>query len=153
MPCCQPYENRNHQRAAMVGQLRAAYGKHVGDPAWTGFIKRMEALSPEFAAMWATHDVAQPTAHDKVFRHPLFARLAMTATSFALHTAPGCRMNVYTPSDQATAAAMAYLVSGEAPQTHFPCWEAHRERARQYRLEHEAHRERDLATSKPEHTA
>ena len=44
--------------AAMVAQLRAAYGHHVGDPAWTGFIRRMEAASPEFAAMWATQDVA-----------------------------------------------------------------------------------------------
>jgi len=54
-------ENRADQRAAMVAQLRAAYGHHVGDPAWTGFIRRMEALSPEFAAMWATQDVAHPT--------------------------------------------------------------------------------------------
>jgi hypothetical protein len=34
----------------------------VGDPAWTGFIRRMEAASPEFAAMWATQDVAQPAS-------------------------------------------------------------------------------------------
>jgi hypothetical protein len=41
-----------------------------GDPAWTGFIRRMEAASPGFAAMWATQDVAQPASHAKVFRHP-----------------------------------------------------------------------------------
>ena len=56
--CCSAIENRADQRAAMVAQLRAAYGHHVGDPAWTGFIRRMEAASPEFAAMWATQDVA-----------------------------------------------------------------------------------------------
>jgi transcriptional regulator with XRE-family HTH domain len=79
--CCSAIENRADQRAAMVAQLRAAYGHHVGDPAWTGFIRRMGAASPEFAAMWATQDVAQPAYHAKVFRHPLYPRLEMTSTS------------------------------------------------------------------------
>jgi MmyB-like transcription regulator ligand binding domain len=73
----------------MVAQLRAAYGRHVGDPAWSGFIRRMEAASPEFAAMWATQDVAQPAYLAKVFRHPPYPRLEMTTTSFAVQTAPG----------------------------------------------------------------
>jgi len=58
--CCSVLGNRDEQRAAMVAQLRGAYGHHVGDPAWTGFIRRMEAASPEFAARWAAQDVAQP---------------------------------------------------------------------------------------------
>ena len=70
--CCSVIENRAEQRAAMVAQLRAGYGHHIGDPAWTGFIRRMEAASPEFATMWATQDVAQPASHAKVFRHPLY---------------------------------------------------------------------------------
>ena len=100
--CCSAIENRTDQRAAMVAQLRAAYGHHVGDPAWTSFIRRMEAASPEFAAMWATQDVAQPAYHAKVFRHPLYPRLEMTSTSFAVQTAPGTRMVVYTPDNDAT---------------------------------------------------
>jgi len=75
-----------------VAQLRAAYGRHVGDLAWTGFIRRMEAASPEFAAMWATQGVAQPASHAKVFRHPLFPRLAMTSTSLAVQAASGTRL-------------------------------------------------------------
>ena len=58
--CCSAIENRSDQRAALVAQFRAAYGHHVGDPAWTSFIRRLEAASPEFAAMWATQDVAIP---------------------------------------------------------------------------------------------
>ena len=84
----------------MVAQLRAAYGHHIGDPAWTGFIRRMEAASPEFAAMWATQDVAHPHYHAKVFRHPLYPRLEMTSTSFAVQSAPGTRMVVYTPDNE-----------------------------------------------------
>jgi len=128
-PCCSALANPDDQQAAMVAQLRAAYGRHVGDPAWTGFIRRLEAASPEFAAMWATQDVAQPTSYAKVFRHPLYPRLAMTSTSFAVQAAPGTRMVVYTPSDTATREAMGRLVAAGSPQPRFPCWEAHQARA------------------------
>jgi transcriptional regulator with XRE-family HTH domain len=129
--CCSVVQNREDQRAAMVAQLRAAYGHHVGDPAWTGFIRRMEAASPEFAAMWATQDVAQPAYYTKVFRHPLYPRLEMTSTSFAVQTAPGTRMVVYTPDNEATRAAMEQLVVDPDPALHhFPCWPAHQARAR-----------------------
>ena len=123
-------ENRDEQRAAMVAQLRAAYGHHVGDPAWTGFIRRMEAASPEFAAMWATQDVAHPRYHTKVFRHPLYPRLDMTSTSFAVQSAPGTRMVVYTPDNEATRAAMERLVA-DPVEHHFPCWPGHQARARE----------------------
>ena len=112
-----------------VAQLRAAYGHHVGDPAWTGFIRRMEAASPEFAAMWATQDVAHPHYYAKVFRHPLYPRLEMTSASFAVQTAPGTRMVVYTPDNDVTRAAMERLVSDPA-RHQFPCWPAHQARDR-----------------------
>ncbi len=128
--CCSAIENHADQRASLVAQLRAAYGRHVGDPAWTGFIRRMEAASPEFAAMWATQDVAQPASHAKVFRHPLFPRLAMTSTSLAVQAAPGTRLVVYAPSDDATRRAMEQLVEAGSPQPRFPCWPAHQARAR-----------------------
>ena len=123
--CCSAIDNQGDQRAALVAQLRAAYGHHVGDPAWTGFIRRMEAASPEFAAMWATQDVAQPASHAKVFRHPLHPRLEMTSTSFAVQAAPGIRMVVYTPMNDGTRAAMTQLVSIDPATHHFPCRPAH----------------------------
>jgi transcriptional regulator with XRE-family HTH domain len=129
--CCSVVQNANDQRAAVVAQLRAAYGHHVGDPAWTGFIRRLEAASPEFAAMWATQDVAQPAYRAKVFRHPLHPRLEMTSTSFAVQTAPGTRMVVYTPDNEATRAAMERLVADPDPaRHHFGCWPAHQARTR-----------------------
>jgi len=127
--CCSSVENRADQRGALVAQLRAAYGRHVGDPAWTGFIWRMEAASPEFAAMWATQDVAHPHYYAKVFRHPLYPRLEMTSASFAVQTAPGTRMVVYTPDNDVTRAAMERLVSDPA-RHQFPCWPAHQARDR-----------------------
>ncbi len=128
--CCSAIENRSGQRAALVAQLRAAYGHHVGDPAWTSFIRRLEAASPEFAAMWATQDVAHPAHYAKVFRHPLYPRLEMTSTSFAVQAAPGTRMVVYTPVNGATRAAMERLVAADPSEHYFPCWPAHVARAR-----------------------
>jgi transcriptional regulator with XRE-family HTH domain len=128
--CCNVLENRKDQQAALVAQLRAAYGHHVGDQAWTAFIRRLEAASPEFAAMWATQDVAHPHYHRKVFRHPLYPRLEMTSTSFAVQAAPGTRMVVYTPDNEATRAAMERLVA-DPDEHHFPCWPVHQARVRE----------------------
>jgi hypothetical protein len=66
----------------------------------------------------------------KVFRHPLYPRLEMTSTSFAVQAAPGIRMVVYTPADDGTRAAMEQLVSIDPARHHFPCRPAHQARAR-----------------------
>jgi hypothetical protein len=131
--CCSAYENSGGTRAALVAQLRAAYGRHVGDPAWTGFIKKMEAASPEFARMWATQDVAQPASVTKVFRHPFYPRLPMTSTSMALQGCVGTRLVVYTPVDAQTRRAMEHIVA-EGSGAHFPCWGTHQARERELAL-------------------
>src|ERR1700760_4152745 len=73
------------------------------------------------SAMWATQDVAQPAYHAKVFRHPLYPRLEMTSTSFAVQSAPGTRMVVCTPDNAAVRTAMERLLGGPGPQR-FPPW-------------------------------
>jgi transcriptional regulator with XRE-family HTH domain len=134
LPCCSAYENSAGTRAALVAQLRAAYGRHVGDPAWTGFIKKMEAASPEFTQMWATQDVARHGSVTKVFRHPFYPRLPMTSTSMALQGCVGSRLVVYTPENAETRRAMDHIVA-EGMDAHFPCWEAHTARLRELALQ------------------
>ena len=124
-PCCSPLQDHQRHCLALVGQLRAAYGRHVGDPAWTHFIRRLEALSPEFTAAWAAHDVAQPAKHTKRFRHPTFGHLTTTSTSFAVTAVPGARLVVYTPDDEHSEKALARLAKGEELDTRFPCWNSH----------------------------
>jgi transcriptional regulator with XRE-family HTH domain len=124
-PCCSPVDNKELHCDAMVAQLRAAYGRHVGDPAWTHFIRRLEAESPPFARAWAAHDVAQPVSVMKVFRHPSAGLITTTSTSFAVQAVPGARMVVYTPGDQASSQALARLAAGENADARFPCWPAH----------------------------
>jgi transcriptional regulator with XRE-family HTH domain len=124
--CCSPLEDQGGHCLALVGQLRAAYGRHLGDPAWTHFIRRLEAVSPAFAEAWASHDVAQPTSHTKRFRHPTAGRVTTTSTSFAVTAVPGARLVVYTPDDEPSAQALARLAAGEELDARFPCWNSHR---------------------------
>jgi transcriptional regulator with XRE-family HTH domain len=123
--CCTPVENQEEHCDAMVAQLRAGYAKHIGDPAWTHFIRRLEARSPDFARAWAAHDVAQPTSFVKSFRHPGVGRITATSTSFAVNAVPGTRMTVYTPADASSEAALARLAAGEGVDARFPCWPHH----------------------------
>jgi hypothetical protein len=127
--CCHPYVNRAEQVARLVAQLRGAYGRHVGEPAWTGFVRRLAAVSPEFAQLWDEHDVASQTSYLKIFRHPAYQRLVMTTTSLAVQAVPGTRMVVYRPADEITRQAISELLAGQGVNEHFPCWEFHRQRA------------------------
>jgi transcriptional regulator with XRE-family HTH domain len=120
--CCHPFLNRAGQLGRMVAQLRAAYGRHVGEPAWTGFVRRLQAASPDFGRLWAEHEVANPATYLKLFRHPVYDRLAMTTNSLAVMAVPGTRMVVYTPADEATRQAVACLIAGEGAGARFPCW-------------------------------
>jgi transcriptional regulator with XRE-family HTH domain len=123
--CCNPISEQDKYSASLVAQLRAAYGKHVGDPAWTHFIRRLEALSPTFAAIWAAQDVATPASHTKHWRHPTLGLLTTKSTGFAVTAVPGARMVIYTPDDAQTEAAIARLAAGDELTARFPCCEEH----------------------------
>jgi len=128
--CCHPYVNRDSQLSTLVAQLRGAYGRHVGEPAWTGFVRRLQARSSHFARLWAEHDVASPATYLKIFRHPAHERLAMTTTSLAVLAVPCTRVVVYTPADEVTRRAVDGLLRGEGTDARFPCWDSHqRQRA------------------------
>jgi transcriptional regulator with XRE-family HTH domain len=123
--CCHPVENRDQQIAAMVGQLRNAYGRHVGDPDWSHFIKRMTAVSDLFSAAWNSHDVSQPAHFLKVFRHPALGRITASSTSFEVRAVPGARMVVYTAADNESKQALLRLAAGKDLDAHFACWPVH----------------------------
>ena len=125
-PCCNPVGSAGTVCTCMIGQLRAAYGRHVGDPAWTHFIRDLEAASPAFATTWAGHDVAPPMIRVTSLRHPGVGTVRVTTTSFAVSVFPDARMMVCTPADQASRIALDKLAAGLGTDTHFPCWPAHK---------------------------
>ena len=122
----QPAAGPRQYCLALVGQLRAAYGRHVGDPAWTHFIRRLEAVSPAFAQAWAAHEVAQPTSSHQALPPPhAWATITATSTSFAVNAVPGARMVVYTPDDEPSEKALARLAAERGADARFPCWTTH----------------------------
>jgi transcriptional regulator with XRE-family HTH domain len=116
--CCASVVKRELELRSMVATFRAAYGRHLREPAWTAFVDRLSAASGEFAAMWARHDVGEPVRREKVFRHHRFDHeLRVTATSLAVSATPETRLVVYTPVrevDRAALAALAVLPPGVA---------------------------------------
>jgi hypothetical protein len=123
--CCAPVADQDAYCTSMVGTLRAAYARHISDPAWTQFIRRLEAESPKFAAAWAEHDVTQPSSHSKALRHPAVGEFTTTTTSFAVQAVPGARMTVYTPADEPSKHAIGRLAAGDEADVRYPCWANH----------------------------
>ncbi|GAA1884444.1 helix-turn-helix transcriptional regulator [Asanoa iriomotensis] len=56
--------------AASVADLRAAYARYPGDPGIEALVTELLGLSPRFARMWRTHDVAVRRGVRKRVDHP-----------------------------------------------------------------------------------
>jgi transcriptional regulator with XRE-family HTH domain len=98
--CCSALTNQTVERPRLVATFRAAFGRHLGEPQWTGFVASLSAASEEFARMWANHDVAVPATQTKVFQNVLGRPLPTISSSFAVADLPEARMVVYTPVDE-----------------------------------------------------
>jgi hypothetical protein len=94
--------NVDEQMPRMVATLRAAFAQHLGEPAWTEFIRQLGAASPDFAVLWARHDVAKPAMSIKQLLHPRAGLLSLHSTTLAVAGMPEARIIVYTPADQQT---------------------------------------------------
>jgi transcriptional regulator with XRE-family HTH domain len=93
----------------MVAQYRAAMAEHVAEPAWKNLIARLHRASPEFAEMWARHDVRGPENAVKRIQHPLAGLLRLEYTYLWLDPGLGTRIVAYTPADARTAARLETL--------------------------------------------
>jgi hypothetical protein len=122
--CCMPFVNLAEELPLMVATMRATFARHLGEPAWEGFVRDLSAASPAFAAAWQSHDVAVPGSRLKIFRHATLGDLRLATQSLQLAGTPEARMIVYTPGDDATAVALTRL--GEAGGLSAGCPE-HRE--------------------------
>ena len=94
----------------MVATFRASFGRHLSEPAWISFVDRLRLASPEFAAMWAMHDVASPATRIKTFIQNLGERTVhATATSLAISATPEARIIVYAPVTEGDRALLAEM--------------------------------------------
>jgi hypothetical protein len=109
--CCCPFLNRDEELPRMAATLRGSFGRHVGEPAWADFVRRLSAASPEFAALWAGQDVAEPGTRYKVFRHDAVGVVRMTITSLAIQGTPEARLAVYCAADDESRTGIEWLVA------------------------------------------
>jgi transcriptional regulator with XRE-family HTH domain len=94
--------NYDEEIAHLVARLRSSYGRHVGDPVWEEDIRRLLDISPEFAELWARHEVAEPADRTHRFKHPQAGELTFDRTELSIPAAAGFRVTVYTPQDDET---------------------------------------------------
>jgi transcriptional regulator with XRE-family HTH domain len=71
-------EEHDRLSRSYAAALRIALGRHPKDAHARDLIDRLIAESPEFAALWAGHDVSwRPGVEPKVFLHPQVGRLEL----------------------------------------------------------------------------
>jgi transcriptional regulator with XRE-family HTH domain len=99
----------------MVATLRSSYGRHVGEPAWEGYIRALCAASPYFAELWASGEVTPPGPRVKTFRHEAVGELRMTSQSLSVDGMPECRIVVYRPADDEACGKIATLRERRQP--------------------------------------
>jgi hypothetical protein len=90
----------------VVARLRAAYGRHVGDPDWEEDIRRLAGMSREFAEIWARHEVAEVEPRTLTYLHPQAGTLHLAVSELNVPDLTEARIVVYTPGDDDTRAKM-----------------------------------------------
>ena len=96
------FVNFDDEAPHLVARLRAEYAKHIGEPEWEEDIRRLAEHSPDFAELWARHEVAAPAERVRQFRHPVAGLLTLVNTELAVPAEGDLRMSVYTPKDAET---------------------------------------------------
>lgn len=73
-------EFRHH----VVMELRSTHARYPSDPAVTGLVDELLDGSPEFARLWARHDVQPAPMLTKTFRHPVVGEITVACDSLTL---------------------------------------------------------------------
>jgi transcriptional regulator with XRE-family HTH domain len=73
-------EFRHH----VVMELRSTHARYPSDPAVTGLVDELLDGSPEFARLWARHDVQPAPMLTKTFRHPVVGEITVDCDSLTL---------------------------------------------------------------------
>ncbi|WP_329391985.1 helix-turn-helix transcriptional regulator [Streptomyces sp. NBC_01716] len=71
-------------RQQVVMELRATLARYPADPAVTGLVDELRDGSPEFARLWARHDVRAAPMLTKTFRHPVVGELTVDCDALTL---------------------------------------------------------------------
>ena len=96
-----PAEDHDRHARQLVADLRAAAGRRAGDPVVTGLVERLRAASPEFARLWAEHQVAVRRADRKTLVSPRVGPLLLDCETLVTPD-QSQQLLVLTPADVET---------------------------------------------------
>ncbi|RZS43565.1 helix-turn-helix protein [Herbihabitans rhizosphaerae] len=82
---------------AVVAAFRADAARAPGDPGFDRVIDELSAASPEFAELWARHDVGAPEQAVKAVRHPDAGELIFDTTTMTVADRPDGYVVLYDP--------------------------------------------------------
>lgn len=98
--------------AQLVAQYRAAMAEHMGEPAWKCLLKRLQAASAQFRALWDRHEVLMPESRTKRFRSPRAGLLQFDYAHLWIGRHAETRVTVYVPADEPTRERLGQLLPG-----------------------------------------
>ncbi|UQU65777.1 helix-turn-helix transcriptional regulator [Couchioplanes caeruleus] len=104
-----PPEDRADQGRKLVADLRATAGRRAGDPEVAGLIARLRAASPEFARLWAEHEVAVRRFDRKTLINPRVGPLVLDCETLVTPD-QGQELVVLTPADAQTRERLELLL-------------------------------------------
>ncbi|MFA1550206.1 helix-turn-helix transcriptional regulator [Actinomadura chokoriensis] len=110
-PCCNPVTNLAETAPGLVANFRHRYSRHLDEPGWKDLVRRLQAVSPEFARLWASHDVALPGSSTKVFRPHAAGEIRTRTMNLDVSASPGARLITYTPTDEESRERIAWLLA------------------------------------------
>lgn len=101
------YQEWERAAHSCVAEIRAAYGHDPDNPRIGEVVADLSAHSPEFADLWARHDVKPKTQEGKHLRHPHVGDLHILFSAFTVNGAPHQQLVVY-QAEPATPTAQAF---------------------------------------------
>ncbi|MGK5554943.1 helix-turn-helix transcriptional regulator [Actinomadura kijaniata] len=81
----------------VVGRFRADAARYPDDPGFDRLIEDLLAASPEFAELWARHEVGGESQVRKAIRHPEAGDLVFESTLLPLADRPGHNLILHNP--------------------------------------------------------
>lgn len=93
----EPYEHWASAAPAVVASFRAEAARTPEDPEFHRLVAELTAVSPEFAELWARHDVGVPAQAVKAVHHPEVGRLLFDTTTLTVTDHPDWYLELYNP--------------------------------------------------------
>ncbi|MEU7529358.1 helix-turn-helix transcriptional regulator [Saccharothrix sp. NPDC042600] len=93
----EPYEHWASVAPAVVASFRAEAARTPDDPEFHRLVAELTAVSPEFAQLWARHDVGVPAQAVKAVHHPEVGRLLFDTTTLTVTDHPDWYLELYNP--------------------------------------------------------